>query len=129
VFATPRADTGRTLITRATTNETKTQDQSQSLKNAVKFSSSTSNFDDYLWQFRNHSGQHQASFKLMFSFYAFKYLLVFPLSLYNLVFIPLQMGFSLEFAGWHLFMEIMTIFAYFLDVFYIYRHYRNLKNQ
>jgi hypothetical protein len=26
-------------------------------------------------------------------------------------------------------MEIMTIFAYFLDVFYIYRHYMNLKKQ
>jgi len=63
----------------------------------------------------------------MFTFYAFKYLLVFPISIYNLVFIPLQMGFYIEFSGWYLFMEIMTILTYFLDVFYIFRHYRNLR--
>ena len=60
----------------------------------------------------------------MFSFYAFKYLLVFPLSIYNMIFIPLQMGFSIEFTGWYLFLEIMTILTYFLDVFYIFRHYK-----
>jgi hypothetical protein len=65
----------------------------------------------------------------MFAFYAFKYFLVFPLSMYNLIFIPLQMGFSIPFTGWYLFMEILTILIYSFDVVLILRHYRNLKKE
>ena len=37
------------------------------------------------------------------------------------------MGFSIPFTGWYLFVEVLTIFAYFIDIIYIFRHYRNLK--
>jgi hypothetical protein len=37
------------------------------------------------------------------------------------------MGFFIPFTGWYLFVEILTILAYFIDIFYIYRHLRNLK--
>lgn len=65
----------------------------------------------------------------MFVFYAFKYILVFPISIYNIIFIPLQIGFSISFSGWYLFMEVLTIITYFVDLFLIFRHYRNLQKQ
>lgn len=63
----------------------------------------------------------------MFLFYAFKYLLIFPLTIYNLVFIPLQMAFNYEFTSWYLFFEILTILAYLADIFLIGRNLVLLK--
>lgn len=65
----------------------------------------------------------------MFFFYAYKYILVFPLSLYNIIFIPLQMGFGYEFKGWYLFIEILTILTYSADVFFICRQYLSLRRE
>lgn len=65
----------------------------------------------------------------MFFFYAYKYILVFPLSLYNIVFIPLQMGFGYEFKGWYLFIEILTILTYSVDIFFICRQYFSLRRE
>jgi hypothetical protein len=72
-------------------------------------------------------GTKRATFGQMFAFYAFKYMLIFPISIYNMVFIPMQLGFSLKFQGWYLFMEIMTISAYTFDIFLILKHFRYLK--
>jgi hypothetical protein len=41
---------------------------------------------------------------------------IFIIILYNLIFIPLRFGFSLPFEGKFLFMEILTIFFYMVDL-------------
>lgn len=53
--------------------------------------------------------------------------LLFILVTYNIIFIPLQMGFSIKFNGVYLFMEIMTMLVYTIDAFLIGKNYRNLK--
>ncbi len=63
----------------------------------------------------------------MFAFYAFKYMLIFPITVYNMILIPLQVGFSYPFRGWLLFMEVLTIITYTVDIYLILRHYRYLK--
>ncbi len=70
----------------------------------------------------------KASLVSIFFFYAFKYFVILPLSIYNLVFIPLQMGFHYKFNGWTLFLEILTIIAYSLDVVMIARQFYQLRH-
>ena len=43
-------------------------------------------------------------------------MLLFILVTYNIIFIPLQMGFMIQFEGIFIFMEIMTILTYILDL-------------
>jgi hypothetical protein len=45
-----------------------------------------------------------------------------------MIFIPLQMGFSIPFTGWILFMEIMTLIFYTMDLVVIIRRYKRLVN-
>lgn len=98
------------------------------LKTAPKLSSSMSNFEEYMMQFKGtKSTDSPPSFTSMFLFYAYKYLLVFPLALYNIVFIPMQMGFTITFDGWYLFFEIMTILVYSADIYFIGRHFLQLQ--
>lgn len=73
-------------------------------------------------------GTKKATFFSMFLFYAFKYLVIFPITVYNMIFIPLQLGFTIPFKGWYLFMEIITIIAYTYDLYLILKNYRFLKS-
>ncbi len=87
-------------------------------------------FDEYLNQFRGSgSGQLNSTYTSMFFFYAFKYILVFPISVYNIVFIPLQFGFSIAFNHWYLFMEILTLIVYTIDIGFIIRQFLLLRKQ
>lgn len=55
------------------------------------------------------------------AFYIFKYVIVFPLSIYNIVFIPLQMAFNYSYTETYLALEIITILAYLADLVLIIR--------
>jgi len=99
------------------------------LSKMSKVSSSMSQLEEYLMQFRGSSNRLRPTFMSMFLFYAYKYLLVFPLTVYNIVFIPLQMGFSYEFKGWYLFMEILTILTYSVDIVFIAKQYFMLRKE
>ena len=90
-----------------------------------------SNLEEFTWQIKNtQSGiLKKNTLTTMFFFYAFKYLLIFPLSLYNIVFIPLQMGFFMQFSDWSLFLEVLTMLSYSIDTILILRHYMLLKMQ
>ena len=70
-------------------NDSKNNNSPPLLKSAVKFSSSFSNFEDYLEQYNENMGTNKATFFSMFAFYAFKYMLIFPITLYNMIFIPI----------------------------------------
>ena len=59
----------------------------------------------------------------------FRKVVLFIIVLYNLVFIPLQMGFLIEFRGVYLFMEILTLLTYFTDIIIITRRYIKLRKQ
>lgn len=58
-----------------------------------------------------------------------RHVLLFIVSLYNVLFIPLQMGFQMKFEGIYLFMEIFTILLYITDAILIIRSLRRLLKQ
>ena len=58
-----------------------------------------------------------------------RHILLFILVSYNIVFIPLQMGFGIQFQGVLIFMEIMTIFLYLADALLTCLNYRKMQRQ
>jgi hypothetical protein len=91
-------------------------------------SSSLSNLAEYFSQF-HYKHKHETSKLSIVAFYGFKYLIVFPLSIYNIVFIPLQMGFNYKYTETYLALEIVTILAYVADLVLIIRQYLHLRRE
>jgi hypothetical protein len=84
--------------------------------------------DEYFSQF-SYKNKMEASYSSIIAFYFFKYAIIFPLSVYNIVFIPLQMAFNYRFTGMYLALEVLTIFAYLVDIGLIARQCLFLKRE
>lgn len=52
---------------------------------------------------------------------------IFCLVVYNIIFIPLQLAFNIQFKGWLIFIEIATLCAYILDILLKFKEFRNIK--
>lgn len=53
---------------------------------------------------------------------------LFFLIMYNIVFIPLQAGFQLDYEGGYIFMEVLTLIFYTLDIGYVILRYRRANS-
>ena len=58
--------------------------------------------------------------------FLYRILMIF-VSVYNIIFIPLQFGFRIDFKGIYLIMEIFTILLYGIDVGVRIFEYRKIK--
>lgn len=54
--------------------------------------------------------------------------IILLLSIYNVIFIPLQFAYRIDFHGVYLFLEIMTIFFYLVDIVYRFQNLRQLQD-
>lgn len=78
-----------------------------------------SNLNQYFENTKISQKMHSKQYLLALVYYGFRYCILFIISLYNMIFIPLQMAFTIEFKGPYLMMEIFTIVTYIVDLIFI----------
>lgn len=64
--------------------------------------------------------------KISFSLRNFMQYSILLISVYNMIFIPLQFGYRIPFRGKYLVLELVTILLYGMDIFFRLRHIKLL---
>ena len=91
--------------------------------------SSSNNLQNYIKGIKESRPVTKLKLVMVLTMQMMRQIVLFLLSLYNVIFIPLQMGFSIAFEGWILYIELTTIGVYFIDAILIYNNLKLLQKK